>query len=514
MTIAAAAPVQKSFDGTWFGGFEVDGKWHPAYARFKTEKESIKIEMSTLFRRINAEASVQVQDTIIRFKLTSQSGAFSFIGQVKDEVISGEVKYNGKSGPFALHRTRDPSTFNPLMGFYQAGDNSFLYIQRWGELGNNLMSIDESARIRALFPTAELSFLSGPSLLKPLPVESSIEFIKNAAGEVMGLRRFRKNQPVERLQKIAIYDREDVTFPNGEIILSGSLLLPRTKGPYPVMVITHGSNAQDRYSGLLFNATLLRQGVALFVYDKRGVGQSGGNWLEASFADLAEDAIAAVNFLKKHKKINPGKIGILGLSQGGWIAPLAASRCSDIAFVVAISAAAVSPVQQELTRTEYEMRTDGYPDEEIQESLKLYKLMNHYTRTGQGWDEYIAARQKAKSKKWGPTGEWTKDQPYFRFWKLIMDYDPVPVLHKITLPILVIYGGLDQNVRADINQPIMEKALQESGSKDHKVLVYPKGNHIMMEASTGSNLEFPFLKRFVPGYYETVADWILKHVSG
>lgn len=425
------------------GDWKSRGNGFLAVAGFKTDNGTVQVALTLPFENIEgAPGQVTVQASRVQFKVEAKSQSFQFDGQVKEMVLAGKVVRDGVSGTFELYRQMDPKALDRYMGFYQASNKRVLYVQPWDEMGGGLMYLDELGETRMLFATSESNFIAGSSALKSALVETRITFINNKSGEVTALRRQRSHQAAETLPRVSLYDQEDVEFNNGEVTLAGTLYLPKTPGPHPALILTHGSGGQNRTAGLLFVNSLLRRGIAILAYDKRGEGESTGSWLNSGFEDLAGDALAGVELLKSRKDMNPKQIGIWGLSQGGWIGPLAASLSHDIAFVIAVSAPATTPEQQELTRTEYEMRSDGYPDEDIQESLALYKLMNNYVRTGDGWEEYMAARSKAQSKPWGPANEApSKDEPYFQFWRKIVDFDPVPVLeHNNTLYTLCVFS--------------------------------------------------------------------------
>ena len=142
------------------------------------------------------------------------------------------------------------------------------------------------------------------------------------------------------------------------------------------------------------------RGFAVLSYDKRGVGKSTGNWGEASFEDLADDAVAAARFLQGRAGIAANQIGFWGLSQGGWIAPLAASRFPDAAFAIALSGGGLSPAEQELFDSEYELSKAGYAANEVNDALAFQKLKNEIIASRDKWDEYAKARATAKDKKW------------------------------------------------------------------------------------------------------------------
>jgi uncharacterized protein len=149
---------------------------------------------------------------------------------------------------------------------------------------------------------------------------------------------------------------EDITIHAGNVALAARLYLPAGPGPFRALVFTHGSGPSGRDS-LRYQeeaADFAAAGIASLVYDKRGYGKSTGDWRVATFEDLASDAIAAVEYLKSHRDINPHVIGLHGASQSGWLLPIAAMRSKDIAFLVMISPPGVTPYEQIL----YDVRTD------------------------------------------------------------------------------------------------------------------------------------------------------------
>ena len=134
-------------------------------------------------------------------------------------------------------------------------------------------------------------------------------------------------------RRVEIEKREDVRFSNGDIQLAGTLIAPTTGAKHPAIILVHGSGAEDREYMLPFARFLVRHGIAVLGYDKRGVGGSTGDWNTASFDDLAGDVVAAFEYLKTRTDIDRAQIGLLGWSQAGWIMPLAAVRAKDIAFL-------------------------------------------------------------------------------------------------------------------------------------------------------------------------------------
>src|SRR5579862_2847540 len=141
-----------------------------------------------------------------------------------------------------------------------------------------------------------------------------------------------------------VVHQEAVEFRSGEATLAGTLFMPGTPGRHPAVVLYHGSGPQPRDSARA--EWFARCGVAALAYDKRGVGQSTGDFRRVPFPDLVEDGLAGVAFLKARGDIDGRHIGVWGLSQGGWLGPLAAARSRDVAFVIAVSGPGVTPGEQ------------------------------------------------------------------------------------------------------------------------------------------------------------------------
>src|SRR4029450_9468807 len=158
---------------------------------------------------------------------------------------------------------------------------------------------------------------------------------------------------------------------------------------------------------------LIRRGMAVLGYDKRGVGESTGDWNTASFDDLAGDVVAAFEYLKTRSDIDQAHIGVLGISQAGWTMPLAAVRAKDLAFLISISGAGVPAAETTLDQARNEMAMTGMPPETLEAIMTGLKLQDQFARTGQGWAEYAAARERVAARLGKPpdTIPGTTDHP-------------------------------------------------------------------------------------------------------
>jgi pimeloyl-ACP methyl ester carboxylesterase len=210
------------------------------------------------------------------------------------------------------------------------------------------------------------------------------------------------------------------------------------------------------------------------------------------------------------------QIGLLGISQAGWVMPLAAVRSRDIAFLISISGAGVPPAETTIDQARNEMTMTGMPRQNIEAIIALLKLQYEFARTGRGWDEYAAAREKLEARM-GKAPDMipgTPDHPYWQFIRRLYFYDPVPALRQLRIPTLAVWGELDNNIVAEKNKAAWEAALKAAGNRDYTLRILPKANHGQFEARVGSNAEAPTLQRFVPTYFSSIQDWLAKRMHG
>ena len=397
--------------------------------------------------------------------------------------------------------------------------NAFVYLQMWSELSgsNQLVAFDESGEVRTLYPTEPDRFFAGPGAAVPDAVESRIEFQRDASGKIASLTWSRDGAPARTARRVDIERHEDVRFSNGDVQLAGTLISPTIQGPHPAVILVHASGAEDREYLLPFTRFLIRHGMAVLGYDKRGVGGSTGDWNKASFDDLAGDVVAAFEYLKTRSDIQRGRIGMLGWSQAGWVMPLAATRAKDLAFLISISGAGVSGAETTIDQARNEMAANGMRPQMIEQIVELMTLQYDYLRTGQGWDRYAATREKLAARMGGNPPEAfpsSPDHPYLQFIRPLILYDPAPTLRQIRLPVLALFGELDNNILAEKNRAAWETALNAGSHPDYTLRILPKANHALLEAKVGNNAEMKSLRRFVPAYSEVVLDWLSKHIAG
>jgi pimeloyl-ACP methyl ester carboxylesterase len=306
-----------------------------------------------------------------------------------------------------------------------------------------------------------------------------------------------------------------VTFRSGEVALAGTLFVPDAGGRRPAVVLYHGSGPQsrDRFTGRWF----AEHGVAALAYDKRGVGESSGDFRAVPFTDLVDDGLAGIAFLKTRAEINPKHIGVWGQSQGGWLGPLAASRSKDVAFMIAVSGPAVSPGEQMVFYYGNQLRARGLGDREVEEAGDLRRKVWHLLSTGEGADATQLALDRAKSRPWfealddqaeglfdRSANDLVNDRALRdRIWyRTELNYDPRIALRALTVPSLFIFGDRDEVTPVDVSASIIRETMTRPAHPPFSIAVFAGADHgIFVTSPEGRRTR-------APGYLETVAKWI------
>ncbi len=412
----------------------------------------------------------------------------------------------------------DEGALREYAGVYRWGTGAYVYLQLWNELAgtNQLVAFDESGEVRTLYPRARDHFFTGPGAAVASPVESQIAFRRDGEGRIVSFTMERDGARARVARRVEVERQEAVRFANGTVRLEGTLIAPAGGGKHPAVILVHGSGPLTREWTLPFARFLVRRGMAVLAYDKRGVGGSSGDWKTASFDDLAGDAAAAFDYLKTRSDIDGRQIGLMGVSQAGWVMPLAAGRAPGIAFLISISGAGVTPAETTLDQARNEMTARGMKAAAVSGIVDVMKLQYRFAETGEGWEEYAAARQKLAGRLGAPPDAFaaTKQDPSWDELRRVYFYDPAPALRRLRAPTLALFGELDDNIVAEKNKSAWQRALESGGHPDYTLRILPRANHLQLEATVGSNAEMPSLQRFVPAYFATVEEWLAKRIRG
>ena len=309
---------------------------------------------------------------------------------------------------------------------------------------------------------------------------------------------------------------EDKSFRSGEAELHGTLYLPQGRSPASLVVVTHGASSPLRSSPLYqhLKEMLPPLGIALFIYDRRGSGQSKGSGSGGDYALLADDAIAAVQMLARDPRVDRRRMGVWGLSQGGWIALLAASRSRDIAFAVSASAPVVTPDVQMMFYSANVLRVNGYPQPEIDQMLATRKAVDDYMR-GVG-DRAEAQRRvdAAMAKPWFKylyMGATVRDRAVSG-WRKEIEHDPLATLAAVKVPILVLYGAADPVVPVATSVERLKSI--SAGLQKMEVAVVAGADHSLQTSVDPKTQLDPAYsdagKPEAPEYFALLASWLTR----
>ena len=503
-----------SLPGDWAGGFEAGADYVFVQLHFQTKSNEISgtYDAPLLFQQGRPLKKVTRNGSAVSFEIPTQPDTRLFAGEIKDGVLSGQMKEAATERPFRFSRLTPIKPENYL-GIYEVERGHFVAIRAGVEVGlRGLLFIDfKTGRVAVLFPTSATSFFTGPALLVPYPVEANVRFTLDAQAQATGFTW--KGAQEWKARRVSLRE-EEVAFTNRTVTISGTLVLPRTPPPHAVVIFAAGGTAAGtREMFRHFAEFFALHGVAGLIYDKRGLGRSSGDWLRAGFDDLADDVLAGVRLLKTRPDIDAHRIGLMGASQSGWIVALAASKSEEVAFIISQSGSGVGVEEQELYRAEAWLRADGFSEREIEDAMKFIRQRYQCAVSGEGWDALAEVEREASKKSWFAYtgGHAGKDHPSWHFWRLIRGFDPVPALEKVHCPVLAVLGGKDTFLPAEKSARIWQEALAKAGNKDVTIRVYPDGDHSLIISKTGGLKESARAWGFVPGYFDLLRDWTQKH---
>lgn len=356
---------------------------------------------------------------------------------------------------------------------------------------------------------------------------SSFNLSLNYTEKYTGLKRPQEPKPPFP------YNIEEVLIENNadEVYLSGTLTYPKDGEKFPAVILISGSGPQNRDEEIFGHKPFLviadfltRNGFAVLRYDDRGVGASTGNFSEATIYDFANDVLEAVEYLLTRPEIDPYKIGLIGHSEGGMIAQIAAvNNPENISFMIMLAGVGIPGDELILLQSEIIARLEGRPEDEIQRAIKnqgkLVSLLksdksndeieseirqiinesftdlselNNVTR--ENFDKIIDAQIKTVMSDW---------------YRTFLAFNPSDYLEKIQIPVLALNGGKDAQVPPKENLSAIEKALIKAGNKNFKVIELKGLNHLFQTSETGSISEYGKIEEtFSENALDEMINWL------
>ena len=563
--------LEESFDydralpaaGHWLGNVQ-PGRFPDTWTSLAIERDeagawSAKITLITALALNTPCERVEIEGDSVVFKVPVW-GAPTFQGKVSDDGqrLRGSISFDGAEeaeGTFELARTPRPTDLSKPMAYAGALESpsgklemTFVFAETPGGnwvgavdvpaqmlLGFPLMSVErDGQKISAELPVPGLAHLDGElaedesrltGQFKQGPFVLEVDFPRRDDYAAPTMARPQHPEP-----PYPYLDREvTIEHPDGHT-LAGTLTMPGSGGPFAAAVLVSGSGPQDRDETLMGHKPFLviadhltRNGIAVLRYDDRGNAGSTGQFKDATTKDLATDALAAVNFLKTVADVDPQRIGIIGHSEGGLIAPMVASESNDVAYIVLLAGTGVPG--DEILRLQLKLLLEaGGMDEEVlagfqaQQEKALDLIVAGASE--EELEEAIRPVLEAQLKAMGFEGEEREEaidsqlgqlsSPWMRYF---INCDPRPYLSRVRCPVLALNGTLDLQVWHEQNLPQIEKAVL-SGGGDVTVRRYEGLNHLFQPATTGSIGEYGQIETtFDEAVMDDIVDWIDRKVG-
>ncbi|MFN3684366.1 MAG: alpha/beta hydrolase family protein [Fimbriimonadaceae bacterium] len=322
------------------------------------------------------------------------------------------------------------------------------------------------------------------------------------------------------------YDVEEVQFDNPEatgVRLAGTLTKPAGQGPFPCVVMITGSGPQDRDETLfdhkpfaVWADALAKAGVASLRYDDRGVGKSTGLFTAATSDDFASDAKAAVRYLLSRPDIDRKRIGLMGHSEGGLIAPIAADGNPDVTFVVLLAGTAVPGREILVLQSRLIAEAEGASPEEARKAAELNEALVAAVLSEEDRDKAEQAALAVLEARIGEVPEKDREAalaarkrqvaqlntPWMRRFLVL---DPSEYLRRLKVPVLAVWGENDLQVPPSQNLPAAREALAGNPRAELKVLSML--NHLFQLSATGRFSDYGRIE-------ETVNEIALREVVG
>lgn len=327
------------------------------------------------------------------------------------------------------------------------------------------------------------------------------------------------------------YRSEDIKFRNDAagITLGGTVTIPQGDGPFPAVVLITGSGSQNRNEELMGHKPfwviadyLSRNGIVVLRYDDRGVGQSQNISGPSTSADFATDANAAFNYLRTIPEVDASKIGLAGHSEGGLIAPIAASENNEIAFIISLAGTGVTG-EQILLRQNYDInKASGMSKKDLKAlismSRQLYAVIKSEPDNNKATEEMIAIVKRSMEKQKAPPEEVAKTMKEFptsaatltgKWYRNFIVTDPALYWKMVKCPVLAVNGDKDMQVAADVNLAAIKKAVRSGGNSMVTTIRFPGLNHLFQHCKTGLPSEYGEIEEtFSTDVLKTMADWI------
>lgn len=408
----------------------------------------------------------------------------------------------------------DRARADALTGLYELDDGRVVHLLDLRDQldGRPTLSMLEygSGRLRALYPTEDGAFEAGNAWFARDSVEYRVRFHEAQGGDApaSGLRWEEDGRTIEGRRPGFV--EHEVEISSGDVTLAGTLVLPPGEGPHPAVVMVPGSGPLTRRAPRYVGDLLALHGVAVLATDKRGTGESSGDWNGLSHAEWADDVEAELDFLRARPEIDAGRLGLFASSEAGFVAPTVAARRRDVRFLVCRVCSALPHPVVIADDNGGRLRRRGLEPEDVERGLELLRRLMRYALDRTGYDSLVGLARSGEGTAWReifpPAEIPSPDATYWDTYRGVLEVDPAPLYRALDIPVLAILGERDDRLPVDKHRRAFETLAAEG--TDLELWVIPGATHgLLLTGPDGAVTRYP------PGLHDRIARWVAEHAG-
>ena len=486
-------PAAHAIAGVWVGGTNAAGRWMFAEVRVSgdgTGRLSGRLDVASAQAAGIALDSLQLDRDRITFSANTPIGAMRFAGTWRDDVIDGSLSGGAHGAGLHLFRIAYVSTASTdsIAGVYDidARQQMVLTPHASGMLSAFIIQHDSPkeaiGRNLFLLPTAADRYVSSASVVSAIKRDEQFTIKRDAANRVSAIIWHVPDGADRTLSRVASPKQQTVTIAGMAGRITGTMLTPDGTAPHAAVLLVGGGGATARDNLLLRAREFLKLNLAVLMLDKRGVAETDGEYFGSSLEQYADDAATALDWLRAQPGIDALRVGMHGHSQGGWVAPWAALKAQrPPAWLIITSGGPITPAEQETWRAYTQTRAMGATESEARaaEAFMRRKWRQGY---GEGeWDEYLSAARTASTASWSAVVSpiLSRDPSAWAFIAALKSFDPMRIAAQLRMPMLLLFGGKDDEQPAAISEARWRDAFARSGHTAFEIRTIPDGIHAL-----------------------------------